>query len=358
MDELGAGTIAALGGFLGGVVLGFAARWGRFCTLNAIETNVLGGDNSGLRMWGIAIATAIIGTFALDQLSIINLDFSFYLASPVSLLANCVGGLLFGIGMALVGTCGYGTLARVGGGDLKSVVTFLVMGITAYATLRGVTAYLRVGLFPNPPNPETPASFAHLIGNISGAGTHTTAYLAAIVLFLICLLHRDFRNQLKKPAVGVLVGLIIVWGWFTTGFLALDEFDPYPLESYTFAAPLGETLIYGMTMSGASLKFGIGAVLGVIAGAAITSVAQGYFRWEACDDAREMRRQILGGVLMGFGSVTAMGCTIGQGVTAASLLAYSAPVTLISIYIGAWAGLHYLISGSLLQPFRHLLRRS
>jgi uncharacterized membrane protein YedE/YeeE len=358
MDDLSVGTIAALGGFIGGVVLGFAARWGRFCTLNAIETHVLGGDSAGLRMWGMAIATAIIGTFALDQLDVIDIAGAFYLASPVSLLANCVGGLLFGIGMALVGTCGYGTLARVGGGDLKSVVTFLVMGITAYATLRGATAYLRVALFPNPSNPETPASFAHLFGDISGVSVHLIAYVAAALLIIICLLHPEFRSHLKKPVVGVLVGLIIVWGWFATGYLAVDEFHPYPLESYTFAAPLGETIIYGMTMSGASLKFGIGAVLGVITGAAVTSVAQGYFRWEACDDAREMRRQILGGFLMGFGSVTALGCTIGQGVTAASLLAYSAPVTLISIYVGAWAGLHYLISGSLLHPIRHMLGRS
>ena len=346
-----------MGGFFGGILLGFAARWGRFCTLNAIEAQVLGGDSSGLRMWGMAIATAIAGTFALDQSGLIDIEATFYLASPTSLLANSVGGLMFGLGMALVGTCGYGTLARVGGGDLKSVVTFLVMGITAYATLRGATAYLRVAVFPTPPSSEQPASFAHLISNFSGSNVHLVAYLAAAALAIICLMQTEFRNQTKKYAVGVFVGLVIVWGWYSTGYLAADDFDPYPVESFTFAAPLGETLIYGMTMTGSSLKFGIGAVLGVIVGAAATSVAQGYFRWEACDDAREMRRQILGGFLMGFGSVTAFGCTIGQGVTAASLLAYSAPVTLISIYIGTWAGLHYLVSGSLLQPFRQLMRR-
>ena len=155
-------------------------------------------------------------------------------------------------------------------------------------------------------------------------------------------------------ATGVLVGLVITWGWFATGNLANDPFDPYPLESFTFSAPLGETIIYFMTMTGSSLNFGIGAVLGVIAGAAVTSVAQSYFRWEACDDAREMRRQILGGFLMGVGGVTALGCTIGQGVTAASLLAFSAPIALISIFVGVWIGLHTLIEGSIKGPFRAL----
>ena len=95
-----------------------------------------------------------------------------------------------------------------------------------------------------------------------------------------------------------------------------------------------------MTMSGASLKFGIGAVLGVVTVLPITSLFQGHFRWEACDDAREMRRQILGGFLMGFGGVTALGCTVGQGLSAASVLAWSAPLALASIFIGAWFGLH------------------
>ncbi|MEP0943348.1 MAG: YeeE/YedE family protein [Rhizobiaceae bacterium] len=354
MEELSAGTTAALAGLIGGIVLGFCARWGRFCTLNAIEGAVLGGDDSGLRSWGLAIASATIGAFALDQAGLIDISASFYTSSPTTLLATITGGLLFGLGMAFVGTCGYGCLARIGGGDLKSVVTFLVMGISAYATLRGATAYIRVALFPTPEAADTPASFAYAAGNWLGIGPHWAAYIFALVMIGLCFSSAQFRSQHKKIAIGILVGLVIAWGWFATGNLAVDEFDPYPLESYTFSAPLGETLIYFMTMTGSSLKFGIGAVIGVIVGAAVTSIAQTHFRWEACDDAREMRRQILGGFLMGVGSVTALGCTIGQGVSAASLLAFSAPVALVSIFVGAWIGLQILIDGSMMGPFRAL----
>ncbi len=354
MEALSAGAIAALGGFLGGLVLGFAARWGRFCTLTSIENAVLGSDLSGLRMWGLAIAVAIAGTYGLDHSGLIEIADSFYLSSPTSLLATISGGLLFGVGMALVGTCGFGTLARVGGGDLKSVVTFLVMGITAYATLRGATAYLRVGLFSGPESRETTASFPHMLAPVIGVSANSIAYIVAAAIAVVCLLSSGFRQESRKIVTGALVGLTIAWGWFVSGVLAADDFDPYPLESYTFSAPLGDTLIYFMTMSGASLKFGIGAVVGVVLGAAITSLTQSHFRWEACDDAREMRRQILGGFLMGFGGVTALGCTIGQGLSAASALAWSAPLALASIFIGAWFGLHYLVSGSVLDPIRGL----
>lgn len=354
MQEMSAGALAALCGLMGGLVLGFAARWGRFCTLNAIESAALGGDTRDLRMWGLAIAVAVAGTFGLDQAGLIEVSSSFYIAAPTHLMATIVGGMLFGLGMAFVGTCGYGSLARIGGGDLKSVVTFLVMGITAYATLRGATAYLRVGVFPVAETPEVPASFAYLLSSQTGLALHYSAYLLAAFLATLCLSSAPFRRSRKRVFVGALVGAVVVWGWISTGSIAADEFDPYPLESYTFSAPLGETIIYVMTMSGASLKFGIGAVAGVVVGAAITSLFQGHFRWEACDDAREMRRQILGGFLMGIGSVTALGCTIGQGISAASVLAYSTPVALVSMFIGAWLGLQYLIGGSLIEPLRNL----
>ncbi len=357
MEELAPGTIAALAGLLGGVVLGFAARWGRFCTLGAIEDAVLGNDANRLRSWGLAIAVSIFGTFMLNQFGIVSISDSFYLSSPTSLIASVFGGLVFGLGMALVGTCGFGTLARMGGGDLKSVVTFLVMGITAYATLRGLTAYVRVALFSQPETVEQPASFAFMVEKSLSIPPHVTAYIVAALLVAICFASSRFRRDGRRIGVGILVGLVVVWGWYSTGVLAADEFEPYPLESYTFSAPLGDTIMYAMTASGSALRFGIGATAGVVVGALITTLALGHFRWEAADDAREMKRQIFGGFLMGIGSVTALGCTIGQGISAASLLAYSAPVVLISIFLGAWLGLQYLVHGSFKEPLQHLFSR-
>jgi uncharacterized membrane protein YedE/YeeE len=290
MDDLAPGTIAAICGLAGGIGLGFAARWGNFCTLGALEDAIFGGNLDRLRMWGLAISMAIIGTFALDHGNFINIATIFYVSTPTTLVATAVGSLVFGLGMSLVGTCGFGALVRVGGGDLKSFVTFLVMGISAYATMNGAAAYLRVGLFPQASTPSQPAGIAHLASANIGGTPHIWAYAIAALILAWVLYSAKFRSKYRKIFAGVFFGLMIVWGWIATGIIAADEFEPYRLESFTFSAPLGETLIYVMTMTGSTLKFGIGATVGIIIGAALTSLAQGYFRWEACDDARELRR--------------------------------------------------------------------
>ena len=141
------------------------------------------------------------------------------------------------------------------------------------------------------------------------------------------------------------VGLAIVSGWWGSHWVIQSQFSYLPVVSHTFSAPLGESLLYLMTSSGGGLSFGVGSVTGVLAGAFAGSLIKDHFRWEACEDPRELRRQILGAVLMGFGSVLALGCTIGQGLSAFSVLAISAPVTFVAIFIGAAIGLRQLITG-------------
>jgi hypothetical protein len=100
-----------------------------------------------------------------------------------------------------------------------------------------------------------------------------------------------------------------------------------------------------MFSSGLAPKFGIGSVLGVILGGAIGSLVRDGFRWEACEDARELRRQMGGAVAMGLGAVLAAGCSVGQGLTALSLLSVTAPLVAAGIWVGAWVGLRQLIAG-------------
>lgn len=119
----------------------------------------------------------------------------------------------------------------------------------------------------------------------------------------------------------------------------------FPVNSHTFTSPLGETLLYLMTSSGGGLSFGVGSVAGVLIGAFIGSLIKGHFRWEACEDPRELTRQVLGAILMGFGAALAMGCTIGQGISAFSLLTLNAPLVFAAIFAGAALGLRQLITG-------------
>jgi hypothetical protein len=357
--EIPTSALVALIGFAGGVGLGLAARVGRFCTMGAIEDAIFSGDFKRLRSWALAMAVAIAGSWMLDTGGWVDIGRSFYLADTINLPSLVFGGLMFGIGMALVGTCGYGALARAGGGDLKSLVIVLVIGISAYMASGGVTAFARitwleplaVGL---PATQDLPA----LVRAVTGLPLDGVLPVLIIALLAYwCFRDPAFRAAPRLVFAGAAVGAMIVLGWFATGHVGSDPFDEHRLVSYTFVRPLGDTLVYLMTFTGASINFGIGGTFGVIAGAAAGSLFKGEFRWEACDDAPELRRQIFGAFLMGTGGLLSLGCTVGQGLSAVSVLALSAPIVLASIFAGAWLGLIYLVEGSVAGALRQLLGR-
>lgn len=338
--------LAALVGGLGGVVLGLAARLGRFCTLGAIEDYLYGDNDHRLRMWGVAIGVAMVTTFALAGLGLVDLEAAPYLARGWNPAGHILGGLMFGVGMAMAGNCGFGALARLGGGDLRSFVIVLVMGISAYVVMSGPLAFLRVRIFPQDlfAGPD-PAGIAHFFASLTGLPVAVWGLLAGIGLLVLTLRAPDFRAERKLIAWGGAVGLAVTFGWAGSTWLADISFDAVPVQSYTFAAPLGESILYAMTSSGMPITFAIGAVVGVWAGAFLGSLSLGHFRWEACEDPRELRRQIFGAMLMGAGAVLAMGCTIGQGLSAISVLSYGAPITMVCIFLGAAAGLRTMIAG-------------
>src|SRR6056297_1983834 len=141
LELISENAFVALAGLLGGALLGLAARLGRFCTMGAIEDLLYGDSSLRMRMWILAIGLAVVGTFSLLGLGLVPLEQSFYLSITWMPLASVVGGLMFGYGMALAGNCGYGALARLGGGDMRSFVIVLVMGVTAYVVLSGPLAY-------------------------------------------------------------------------------------------------------------------------------------------------------------------------------------------------------------------------
>ncbi len=232
---------------------------------------------------------------------------------------------------------------------------FLVLGIVAYMTLRGLTGLGRVALI-EPTNADLSGlgsqglvdAIAWLLGTAPETLRPAVVGLAVIALLTYCLADRGFRHSRRELLGGALIGLLIASGWVTTGVFGADDFDPTPLASFTFVAPLGESLVYLMTFSGSVVNFGIGAVGGVIFGAFLASWGKGELRLEAFDDRREMIRHFAGAALMGFGGVAAMGCTIGQGITGMSTLSLSAPLALASIFVGAYLGLKYLVEGSFL----------
>ncbi|TYB87191.1 YeeE/YedE family protein [Oceaniovalibus sp. ACAM 378] len=343
--DLSDGAILALIGLGGGVIFGLAARLGRFCTLGAIEDFLYQGSDTRLRMWGLAIGIAGIGAFTLVGLGAMDPTQTIYHLSPFSPAFAIIGGLMFGYGMSLAGNCGFGALARFGGGDLRSFVIVVVMGISGYVMLSGPLAHLRLaGLALTEISTQT-RSYPQILSELTGISIVPLGLLISAAITGFALWSHEFLRNPKAILWGALVGCVIVSGWGGTQWVANTGFSASPINSHTFTSPLGETLLYLMTSSGGGLTFGVGSVFGVLVGAFIGSLFKGHFRWEACEDPRELKRQVLGAVLMGFGAILAMGCTIGQGISAFSLLTINAPIVFVSIFTGAALGLRQLIAG-------------
>jgi uncharacterized membrane protein YedE/YeeE len=335
----------ALMGFCLAMVFGAVASKTNFCTMGAVSDWVNMGNKSRLRAWFMAIGIAIIVTQGMQYFGVIDLSEVMYLNQSFGWMGHLVGGTLFGIGMTLGSGCGQRTLVRVGGGNLKSLVVLLVLGLSAYATMRGLLALVRVKIF-EPTNisladagisDQGVGSIASSMLGIADAAVVSRALALVLGLGLVAyaLASPAFRRSVDDMMAGLVIGLLIPAGWYVTGVVGFDDFEPVRIESFTFVAPSGESLQYLMTFTGSTISFGVAAVAGVIAGAFLYTVLTGKFRVEAFTDRGDMIAHLWGGVLMGFGGVLALGCTIGQGVTGMSTLALGSAISLLSIIFGS-----------------------
>jgi len=357
-------TLVILAGFALGALIGAASRWAQFCTLGAIADAVIVGDRRRLRAWILAIAVAIVGTQILYLSGTVDIGQSIYLRGPFGWLGALIGGAIFGFGMALVGTCGYGTLIRLGGGDLRALIDLGTLGIFAYLTLSGPLAHVRTAVIESADltsstigNPGIPDLFALVSGLSESAARLIVTVLIAGSLLYFCFRDRGFRSCRKEMVAAVIMGLAVCAAWLTTGYLGHDAFDPRPPVSFTFVRPLGDSVLYAMLSSGMTLNFGIASVAGVLVGAHLVARFKGELHREGFDGDREMVRHLTGSAFMGTGGVLALGCTIGQGMSGISTLALSAPLALAAIFTGAALGLRYLEEGSIAGAFRVLTNR-
>lgn len=327
------------------VVFGAVAYKTNFCTMGAVSDWVNMGDKGRLRAWFLAIGIAILGTQTLSYLGYVDLSQSIYLTTNFGWLGNLAGGILFGIGMTLASGCGQRTLVRIGGGNLKSLVVMLVLGITAYTTLRGLLAVFRIN-YVEVTNVDlsahnlTDQSIPSLLANFVGLGgvPHLHEIVAAVIgigLVLYAFKDRDFRRNFDNILAGVVIGALVIAAWYVTGKLGKDDFNPIPVESFTFVAPVGNAIQYLMTYTGSTINFGIAAVFGMLVGSMAYAVLSGRFRIETFSSRSDLVSHLIGGALMGFGGILALGCTIGQGVTGVSTLAAGSFITLMSIIFGS-----------------------
>lgn len=354
MDELSVTTVVGLAGFLAGAAFGATAQLTNFCTMGAISDIVFMGDWRRMRAWLLAIAVAILGTQAMHGMGVIDIGRSIYLSTNFGWAGAILGGLMFGFGMTMAGGCGNKTLVRIGGGNLKSLVVAIVLGIFAYMTLRGLIGLARVeleamsnvNLANSGLSSQGMPDFLAAIGLAPEVARWLVAAAFAGGFIAFCFKDAEFRGSPRDILAGLIIGLLVPVGWWITGVLGADDFDPTPLASFSFVAPTGESVQYLMTFTGTTINFGIATVGGVIAGSFLAAMATKSFHVEAFSDAGDMGRHMVGAAIMGVGGVLALGCTIGQGLTGMSTLALGSLIAFASILAGGYLGMKYLEEGS------------
>lgn len=349
-----ASTIAWLGVALG-FVFGAVAHRTNFCTMGAIADIVNMGAWARMRAWLFAIAVAVLLTGGMQLLGLVDISKSIFTGSKVIWLSAVVGGALFGIGMTLAGGCGGKTLVRLGAGNLRSLVVFAFVGIAAYMTLKGLFGVWRAAwLDPVALNLAVGQDLPSLLAHWFGLERRQTLIGATAVIGLglggFALAGREFRKPLPLLA-GLLIGLVVAGGWYVTGHVGYVSEHPETLqeafiatnsgraESLSFIGPYAYLTELLMMWSDKSriVTFGIGAILGVVLGAAVNALAMGRFRLEGFSSTSDLSRHLIGAVLMGFGGVTALGCTIGQGISGVSTLSLGSLITTAAIVAGCAA---------------------
>jgi uncharacterized membrane protein YedE/YeeE len=356
-------SIVTWSGFGLAFVFGAVAQRTNFCTMGAISDIVNMGSWGRMRMWLLAMAVAIAGASVLQLTGQVDLAKSIYARPNLAWLAYLLGGFTFGIGMTLGSGCGNKTLVRIGGGSLKSVVVLVFLAISAYMTMKGLFGIWRVtwidpvaidlaarGL----PGQDLPSLAAAAFG-IERKGAYVgVAAVAAVALAAFAFKDREFRGDFDHVLGGVVLGALIVAGWYVTGHVGFAEnpdtlentffgTNSRTLESLSFVAPAAYLLEILLLWSDKSLAFTftIALALGVVAGSAAYALATRTFRWEGFVSAEDTANHVVGGVLMGFGGVTALGCTIGQGISGISTLALGSILTTLAIVAGSWATMKY-----------------
>ena len=342
-------------------VFGAIAQRTHFCTMGAVADIVNIGDWSRMRMWALAIGVAMLGFNTMVYLGWVEAGKSIYAGSRLIWLSNLLGGALFGVGMVLASGCGSKTLVRIGGGSLKSVVVFAVLAIAAYATMRGIVGVARVATVDTvaltlPTGQDLPSLLAGALGADKKALALALGLLLGGGLVAWALSSPQGRSA-DVLVAGFGIGLVVVGVWWVSGRLGHLPEHPQTLEesflatnsqrmeSLTFVAPIAYTVDWLILFSDKSkvLTIAVISTVGVIVGALLSALSTRSFRWEGFAGTQDTAHHLVGAVLMGVGGVTAMGCTVGQGLSGVSTLALGSFLAFAGIVAGAVVGLRYQV---------------
>ena len=334
--------LVILAGLAIGLVYGSVGLLSGFCLMSSMRGWLAEGDGRLVRSYALAMAVAMAASQLLAGYGMVDLGKSIYLQQTFSVPVLFLGGLLFGYGMVLSNGCGSRALVLLGRGNLRSFVVVIVLAIAAQMTLKGLIAPARIALVQASQTTVSANSLPSVLATFGLAEAVSRGLAAAVIvvaLIVFAFAHPAFRRSPGQIATGVIVGHLVAGGWYVTGYLGADDFNPVQVSSLTFIAPIADSLQYAMLSTGLTPNFGIATVAGVFAGSLVTAAVTGRFHLEGYSAPRHMLRSAGGAALMGIGGVMAFGCSIGQGLTGVSTLAVGSFIAIAGILLGTTAGL-------------------
>lgn len=356
-----------LAGFVITIILGAVAYKTNFCTMGAVSDLVNMGDSGRMRAWVLGMAVAVLGVAVLEYLGLADMSLTTnaetgrppYRAAVFPWPRFILGGILFGVGMTIGSGCGNRTMVRIGGGNLKSIAVLLAMGVAGYLMIFTNFGYYVFLQWMQPAfidlrnlgiaDQSLGAVVSGPLGLPGPATTLAIGLLVAALMLVWVLRSSDFLKSRDNVLAGVVLGLCVAAVWYVTAgpmgqglieevaFLEGDE-QPYGVgaQSLTFVQPAAILIRYLETgLASRFMSFAMVAGAGVIAGAFLYALVARRLRLEWFQSLGDAARHVIGGLLMGFGGVLSIGCTIGQAVSGVSTLALGSFLTFVSICLGS-----------------------
>lgn len=301
-----------------GSVFGILAEQTKFC----FRRSLIGPDRKqAAGLWAIALGVAIFGTQLAVYFDLISFADHRFMAANAPILAAVVGGLMFGCGMVLSRGCASRLTVLSGTGNMRALVTLVIFGLVANATMKGPLADLRVGL----------TSYTVDLGTFTGISSR---WVVAVLIITLLAFGLTARNRPSAVIMAVAIGSLPAMAWVATGYVLYDDFDPITFESLAFTGPTADSVFWIVASTSLSAKFSLGLLAGVIAGAFVSAAGSKRLEWVGFDGPAQMGRYAAAAAFMGFGGVIAGGCTIGAGLSGIPTLSIAAIVTLLSIAAG------------------------
>ena len=347
------GVWLAVGGLIIGMVFGYVVYRTNFCTMGSISDIMNLGDYRRFRAWLLAAAVALVGAQVLNAASVVALSKSMYLTPNLNWVGHILGGWMFGFGMVYAGGCASRNLARVGGGDLRALLTLIILGLFAYMAIGGILGparnWLEQATSLNLAGWKLPTQgVGDLLGAMTPLGVERGSAVAtaaiAVLVGVYCFIDAEFRGSPVHVGSGLAIGLCAVAGWALTG-LAFDDLADKPTLpiSLTYVRPTADSIEWLQRFTAGRMPgFGVATVFGAVLGAFIAAISMGRFRLTTFSDIGDTKRNLLGAVLMGVGGVMALGCTVGQAITGVSTLAIGSFLTFAAIVVGGRIGMKRL----------------